>query len=175
MNILGYISTAAIPAIITVIILTGIINRVKVFDAFLDGAKEGITTVVKLIPTLVGLMVAVGVFRASGALDILVGLLKPLFSLMGVPADILTLAFMRPVSGSASLAIVSDIMDKFGPDSYIGKVACTIMGSTETIFYTLTIYFGTVAIRNIKYTLYAALITDVVGILVAVWIWRIIM
>ncbi len=175
MNILGYISTAAIPTIIMVIILSGILNRVKVFDAFLDGAKEGITTVVKLIPTLVGLMVAVGVFRASGALDILVGMLRPLFSLIGVPADILTLAFMRPVSGSASLAIVSDIMDKFGPDSYIGKVACTIMGSTETIFYTLTIYFGAVAIRNIKYTLYAALITDVVGILVAVWIWRIIL
>lgn len=173
MNLLGYISTAAIPAIIVIIVLYGLFGRVKVYDAFLDGAKEGITTVIKIIPTLVGLLVAVGVFRASGALDILVGTVRPIFNVAGVPSEILTLAFMRPISGSAALAIVADIMKSFGPDSYIGRVACTIMGSTETIFYTLTIYFGAVGIKNIKYTLYAALITDVVGVVIAVWFWRV--
>ena len=175
MNILNYISVAAIPAIISLIILFGILNKVKVYDAFLDGAKEGIATIVKIIPTLVGLMVAVGVFRASGAMDIIVGVFKPLLNLVGIPSDILTLALMRPISGSAALAIVTDIMNKSGADSYIGKVACTIMGSTETIFYTLTVYFGTVGIKNIKYTLYATLIADFVGVLMAVWIWRVFM
>lgn len=175
MNLLNYIGIAAIPVTIISIILFGLLNRVKVYEAFLGGAKEGISTVVKILPPLVGLMVAVGVFRASGALDILVGIVKPVFNLIGIPSDVLTLAFMRPISGSASLAIAVDIMNKFGPDSYIGKVACTIMGSTETIFYTLTVYFGAVAIKNIKYTLYAALITDVVGVVTAVWIWRMFM
>ena len=173
MNFINYISIAAIPVIIAIIILFGLINKVKVYDAFLDGAKEGILTIIKIIPALVGLIVAVGVFRASGALNILVGAVKPIFSLIGIPSEVLTLAFMRPISGSASLAIVTDIMNKFGPDSYIGKVACTIMGSTETIFYTLTLYFGTVGIKNIKYTLYTVLITDLIGVLIAVWVWRI--
>ncbi len=175
MNLLNYISAAAVPAIIAIIISFGLIRKEKVYDAFIEGAKEGITTTIKIIPTLVGLLVAVGVFRASGALDILVGAVVPFFSRVGIPSEILTLALMRPISGSAALAIVTDIMNQFGPDSYIGRVACTIMGSTETIFYTLTIYFGSVGIKNIKYTLYAALITDVVGIIAAVWIWRIIM
>jgi spore maturation protein B len=172
MNVLRYISSAAIPAIITFILLYGIISKQKVYDAFVEGAKEGISTIVKIIPTLVGLLVAIAVFRASGALDIIVGAATPILSKIGIPADIITLAFMRPISGSGSLALVTDIMNKYGPDSYIGRVAGTIMGSTETIFYTLTIYFGTVGIKNIKYTLYAALITDVVGLVAAVWIWR---
>lgn len=172
MIILRYISSAAIPAIITIILLYGIISKQKVYDVFIDGAKEGISVIVKIIPTLVGLLTAIAVFRVSGALDILVGAVAPILNKVGIPADILTLAFMRPISGSGSLALVTDIMNKFGPDSYLGKVAGTIMGSTETIFYTLAIYFGTVGIKNIKYTLYAALITDVVGLFVAVWIWR---
>jgi len=174
MNILNYISVAAIPAVVMLIVVIGIMNRVDVFDSFTEGAKEGIATTVRIIPPLVGLMVAVGVFRASGALGILIKAVAPVFNFIGVPSEILTLALIRPISGSAALAVVADIMKNFGPDSYIGLVACTIMGSTETIFYTLTVYFGSVGIKQIRYTLYAALIADVVGVIIAVYLWRII-
>lgn len=175
MKLLYYISTAAIPSIIIVIILLGLLDKQRVYDAFLEGAKEGISTLIKIIPPLIGLMVAVGVFRASGALDIVINIFSPLslFKTFGIPSDILTLIFMRPISGSASLAIVSDIMNRFGPDSYVSKVACTIMGSTETIFYTLTVYFGSVGIKNIKYTLWAALIADLISVIIAIWVWSI--
>lgn len=175
MSILNFISVSAIPAVIMIIIAIGIINRVDVFDSFTEGAKEGIATTVRIIPPLVGLMVAVGVFRASGALDILIKVAAPFFNYVGIPSEILTLAFIRPISGSAALAVVADIMKNFGPDSFIGLVACTIMGSTETIFYTLTVYFGSVGIKQIKFTLYAALIADIVGVIVAVNFWRLIL
>lgn len=174
MNLLNFISASAIPGIIMLIVLIGILNRVEVFDSFTEGAKEGIATTVRIIPPLVGLMVAVGVFRASGALDILIKAVAPVFNFFGIPSAILTLALVRPISGSAALAVVADIMKSFGPDSFIGLVACTIMGSTETIFYTLTVYFGSVGIKEIKYTLYAALIADIVGVIIAVNFWRMI-
>lgn len=172
MKIIKYISISAIPTIISIIILFGLMNKQKVYELFINGAKEGIETTLKIIPPLVGLMVAVGVIRASGTLDFIVDALSPITKLFQIPSEIVTLAFLRPISGSAALAVVTDIMNKFGPDSFIGKIACTIMGSTETIFYTLTIYFGTVGIKNIKYTLYAALIADFVGIIVSVWVWK---
>ena len=175
MSLLNFISISAIPSVVGIIIVIGILNRVDVFDSFTEGAKEGIATTIRIIPPLVGLMVAVGVFRASGALDILIKAVAPAFNLVGVPSEILTLALIRPISGSAALAVVADIMKNFGPDSYIGLVACTIMGSTETIFYTLTVYFGSVGIKQIKYTLYAALIADVVGLIAAVYLWKIFM
>ncbi|MGE5472797.1 MAG: spore maturation protein [Ignavibacteriales bacterium] len=174
MNVLNFISVSAIPAVVMLIVVIGIMNRVEVFDSFTEGAKEGIATTVRIIPPLVGLMVAVGVFRASGALDILIKLVAPFFNFIGIPSEILTLALVRPISGSAALAVVADIMKIFGTDSFIGLVACTIMGSTETIFYTLTVYYGSVGIKKIKYTLYAALIADTVGVIVAVNLWRLI-
>jgi len=173
MSILNFISISAIPIVVGIIVVIGMLNRVDVFDSFIEGAKEGIATTVRIIPPLVGLMVAVGVFRASGALEILIKVVAPAFNLIGVPSEILTLALIRPISGSAALAVVADIMKSFGPDSYIGLVACTIMGSTETIFYTLTVYFGSVGIKQIKYTLYAALIADIVGLVAAVYLWKI--
>ncbi|MGE5329932.1 MAG: spore maturation protein [Deltaproteobacteria bacterium] len=172
MSVLNFISVSAIPSVVMIIVVIGIVNRVDVFDSFTEGAKEGIATTVRIIPPLVGLMVAVGVFRASGALDLLIKAVAPVFNFIGIPSEILTLALIRPISGSAALAVVADIMKNFGPDSYIGLVACTIMGSTETIFYTLTVYFGSVGIKQIRYTLYTALIADVIGIIIAVYFWR---
>lgn len=172
MNVLSYISSAAIPGVIILIVLFGLFQKVKVFDAFAEGAKEGITTTIRIIPPLIGLIVAVGVLRESGALDLFVKGMSFVFAPIGVPSEILSLALIRPISGNAAMAAVVDIMKTFGADSYIGLVACTIMGSTETIFYTLTIYFGSVGIRKIKYTLYAALLADAVGLVAAVYLWR---
>ncbi len=170
MNVLKAVSDFAIPVLFLVILSIAVYRDVKVYDVFIEGAEEGISTILRIMPSLVGLMVAVGVFRESGALDLLVYALKPVTKLLGIPPEIVPLIFMRPISGSASLALVSDIIKTYGPDSFIGRVASTMMGSAETIFYTLTVYFGSVGIKNIRYTLVAALISDVVGVIAAVWI-----
>ncbi len=170
MHIIGVLSAYAIPAIFLVILSFGMWREVKVYDVFVEGAKEGITTVLRIIPSLVGLLVAVGVFRASGALDLLIYAVSPATNAVGIPAEALPLAFLRPISGSASLALVSDIIKNYGPDSFIGRVVSTMMGSTETIFYTLAVYFGAVGIKNIRYTLAAALLADAASVVASVWI-----
>jgi len=168
MEAVKLVSSFAIPGIFLVILGAGVYRDVKVFDAFVDGAREGFATVVKIIPSLVGLMVAVGVFRASGALDLLLYIARPVASFFGIPSEAMPLVFMRPISGSASLALVSDIIEANGPDSFTGRVVSTMMGSTETIFYTLTVYFGSVGVKNIRYTLLAALAADTVSIIASV-------
>lgn len=173
MQYVKIISDYAIPAIFILIIIYGINNNISVYDTFIDGAKQGITTIVSIIPPLVALMVAVCVFRSSGALDLLIFLIKPATSALNIPTEALALFLIRPISGSASLAVVSDIMNTYGPDSFIGKVVCTMMGSTETVLYTLSVYFGAIGIRKIRYTLFAVIIADIVGLLISVWICRI--
>lgn len=170
MESIKFLSTYAIAAIFLIILSVGLFRDIKVFDAFVDGAKEGINTVLRIIPSLVGLLVAIGIFRASGALDLLIYAFNPVAKFLGIPSEALPLAFLRPISGGASLALVSDIIRQYGPDSFIGRVVCTMMGSTETIFYTLAVYFGAVGIKNIRYTLIAALIADTVSVLASVWI-----
>ena len=170
MDIISGMSSYAIPTIILVISALGMYKEVKVYDVFAEGAKEGISTVIRIIPALVGLMVAIGVFRASGALDLIVFAVKPITSFLKIPSEVVPLAFLRPISGSASLALVSDILKTYGADSFIGRLASTLMGSTETIFYTLAVYFGSVGIKNIRFTLVAALVADLVSVIAAVWI-----
>lgn len=169
MEIVKSLSSYAIPSIFLIILCIGMYREVKVYDVFVEGAKEGITTVLRIIPSLVGLLVAVGVFRASGALDLLVYAVKPAAALLGIPSEAMPLALLRPISGSASLALISDIMQTYGPDSFIGRVVSTMMGSTETIFYTLAVYFGSVGIKNIRFTLAAALLADTASVIVSVW------
>lgn len=169
MEKLGAISGYAIPVIFLLILVFGLYKEVKVYDIFIEGAKEGISTVIRIIPTLVGLMVAVGVFKASGALELLVHVFMPLASVLGIPPETMPLALMRPVSGSASLAMVAEIIQTYGPDTFIGRTASTMMGSTETIFYTLAVYFGSVGIKNIRYTLAAALLADLVSVTASAW------
>jgi len=166
---LGAISGYAIPVIFLLILVFGISREVKVYDIFVEGAKEGISTIIRIIPTLVGLMVAVGVFKASGALELLVAVFMPVASLLGIPPETMPLALMRPVSGSASLALVAEIIRTYGPDTFIGRTASTMMGSTETIFYTLAVYFGSVGIKNIRFTLAAALFADLVSVTASAW------
>ncbi len=170
MEIIKVLSAYALPVMFLLILSTGAYKGIRVYDVFVEGAKEGISTTVRIIPTLVGLMVAIGVFRASGALDLLVYAVKPAAYVLGIPPEALPLALLRPFSGSASLALVSDIIKVYGADSFIGRVVSTMMGSTETIFYTLAVYFGSVGIRNIRYTLAAALIADAVSVVASVWI-----
>lgn len=172
MAMIKIVSNYALPMVILCILIIGLYRDVKIFDVFLEGAREGITVVIKIIPPLVGLMVAIGVFRASGALDLVIYALKPITSLAGIPPEVLPLAVLRPVSGSASLAMLSDIIKTHGPDSMIGRMASTMMGSTETIFYTLTIYFGSIGVKNIRHTLIAALTADAAGVIASVIICR---
>jgi len=170
MNIITGLSSYAIPTILLVILAAGMYREIKVYDVFVEGAKEGISTVLRIIPPLVGLMVAIGVFRASGALDLIVYAVKPVTNFLRIPSETVPLVFLRPISGSASLALVSDLFKTHGPDSFIGRLASTLMGSTETIFYTLAVYFGSVGIKNIRFTLVAALVADLASVIAAVWI-----
>ncbi len=172
MGIIRQISDYAIPAIFIIIILAAIFKKVKAYDLFIDGAKDGIDTVIRIIPSLVGLLVAVGVFKASGALDLLILLLRPVIDLLGMPPEVAPLALLRPISGSASFAFVTEIIKAFGPDTYEGRVAATMMGSTETIFYTLAVYYGSVGIKNIRYTLVAAIMADIISVIASLWACR---
>lgn len=173
--IMGFIrslSDFALPAIFLVILAAAVLKRVKAYDLFVDGAKEGIETVIRIMPSLVGLLVAVGVFKASGAMDILIYILRPIIDLLGMPPQVAPLALLRPISGSASLAFVTEIIKAFGPDTFEGRVAAVMMGSTETIFYTLAVYYGAVGIKNIRYTLIAAIMADIISVIASLWACR---
>ena len=173
MNIINYISALAVPMVILLTIVYGIIEKQKVFDIFIEGAKEGIDIVIGIFPTLVALFVAIGVLRSSGILDLIITLIKPITDLFGIPSQIMPLAMLRPISGSASMAVATDIMKNYGTDTLIGLITSTLMGSTETTLYTIAIYTSVVKIKKIRFVLICALIGDVVGALTSVAIWRI--
>lgn len=173
MGFVNYMSSAAMPIIILLIIVYGLIEKNKVFDIFVEGAKEGLDIVLKIFPTLIGLFVAIGALRSSGVLDLIINFINPAITLLHIPSEIMPLAMLRPISGSASIAIATDIMSKYGVDSNIGLVASTIMGSTETTLYTIAIYTGCVGVKNIRFVLWAALLADIVGMLASVFIWNI--
>ncbi|MDD4495202.1 MAG: spore maturation protein [Eubacteriales bacterium] len=168
MQLIRLVSTYTIPLIFLFVIAHGLYKGVDIFDEFVVGAKRGISTFFRIIPPLIGLIVAIGVFRASGALDAIVYALTPIAKLFCIPREVLPLALLRPVSGSASLAMLSDIVNAYGPDSLAGRIASTMMGSTETTFYTITIYLSSVGIKKARYTLAAALIADAVCIIISV-------
>lgn len=172
MEAINYMSNAIMPLIILLIIVYGLVEKNKVFDTFLDGAKEGIEIVLRIFPTLIGLFVAIGALRSSGILDLIINAITPIINLLKIPAEIMPLALLRPISGSASLAVATDIMSKYGVDSSIGLIASTIMGSTETTLYTIAVYTGCVGIKNIRFVLWAALAADIVGMISSVLIWR---
>jgi len=172
MEILKVAQLYAVPAIILIILLYAFFKNTATFDAFLEGAKEGMDVSIGILPPLIGLFTAITVLRASGAMDVIIMLLKPVSTLLGIPPELVPLAVLRPISGSASLAFVSQVMKQYGPDSLIGVTASTMMGSTETIFYTLTVYFGSVGIKKPGYTLVAALFADAAGVIASVFICR---
>lgn len=173
MKIINYFSTAAIPIIIAIIILYGVIERKKVYDIFLKGAKDGIKIVFQLIPTLIGIFVAVGALRNSGILDLIINVISPLTNFLKIPSEIMPLALLRPISGSASIGVAVDIMQKYGTDTFIGLVTSTIMGSTETTVYTIAVYTSCVGIKKTRFVLAAALLADIAGMISSVVIWQI--
>lgn len=164
MQFINFVSNLAMPLIILLIVIYGVIEKNKVFDNFLDGAKEGIEIIINIFPTLVGLFVAIGALRNSGILDLIINFLTPILNAIKFPTEIMPLAMLRPISGSSSIAVATDIMKNYGVDSKIGIIASTIMGSTETTLYTIAIYTSCVRIKNTRFVLLAALIGDFVGI-----------
>lgn len=164
------ISAFSVPAAVVFILAFGAAKKVSVYDSFVLGAKDGIKNTFSVIPPLVGLMVAIYALRASGAVELAANALSPVLSVIKMPKEVLPLALLRPVSGSGSMAVVSDIFKNFGCDSYIGRCASVMMGSTETTFYTLAVYFGAVKIKNTRYTAKAALLADFFGMLAAVFV-----
>ena len=172
MNVLNYISNLAMPLIILIIVFYSLIERKKAFDIFLDGAKDGLNIVLNIFPTLIGLFVAVGALRSSGILDFIINFITPILDILNFPSEIMPLAILRPISGSSSIAIATDIMKNFGVDSNIGIIAATIMGSTETTLYTIAVYTSSVKIKKTRFVLWAALTADIVGMLASVAICR---
>ncbi|MGG6309631.1 spore maturation protein [Paenibacillus macerans] len=165
---INVLSAWAVPVMIAFIPLYAYFKKVPVYESFVDGAKDGFSTAIGIIPHLVGMMVAISVFRASGALDFLVGWMTPFLSWLHVPAEVLPLGFLRPLTGTGSLAFTTDLIKTYGPDSMIGRIASTIQGSTDTTLYVLTVYFGAVGIRNGRYALKVGLFSDVVGFVAAI-------
>ena len=168
MKFIDYFSNLAMPLMIIIIVLYGVVERKKVFDIFLDGAKDGIKVVFNIFPTLVGLFVAIGALRSSGIIDLITNFLTPFLNIVNFPTEILPLALIRPISGSSSIAVATDIMKTFGVDSNIGLMASVIMGSTETTVYTIAVYTSSVGIKKTRFVLWASLFADFVGIVVSV-------
>jgi len=163
-------SVAAIPLLLAVFLGWAALKRVKVYEVFVEGAKDGFHVAVRIIPYLVAMLVAIGIFRASGAMEMLTALLTPVTSWIGMPPEVVPMALMRPLSGSGSLGIMAELMNAHGPDSVIGVMASTMYGSSETTLYVLAVYFGAAGIRNVRHALAAGIIADVAGMLAAIWI-----
>ena len=167
------VSRYIIPLLLVGIHFYGlIIKKVKVYETFVVGAKDGFTIAIRIIPYLVAILVAIGMFRASGTLDLLLNFLSPVLTFIGFPPENLPLALMRPLSGSGSLGLLTDLINQHGPDSLIAKIGATMFGSTETTFYVLAVYFGSVGIRKTRHALAAGLFADAVGVFSAVYICR---
>ena len=182
MGILLTISDLLIPVTVLCIVVFGCLQRMDIYEVFLEGAKEGLQTVLDILPTLIGLMMAVEVMRAGGLLDILVRLIRPAADAVGFPAELAPLSLVRLVSSSAATGLLTDlfasklseIKAKYGPDSFLGRTASVMMSCTETVFYTMSLYFLSVGIRKTRYTLPCALLANLVGIFAAVALVRLV-
>ncbi|HPE16773.1 MAG TPA: nucleoside recognition domain-containing protein [Oscillospiraceae bacterium] len=162
-------SAALLPALLCLAALWGLHKRVDVYGALVRGAEDGIATVIKILPALVGLLTAIYMLRASGALELATGALAPLLERIGIPAETAPLMLVRPMSGSGALAVGVELMKRYGPDSEIGRTAAVMLGASETTFYTIAVYFGGLGIRKTRYAIPAALCADLAGFLASAW------
>ncbi|MHB8917994.1 MAG: spore maturation protein [Desulfocucumaceae bacterium] len=169
-SLIAEISRWAIPVILLLVPLVAMARGVKVFEAFVEGAETGFMTAVKTIPYLVAMMVSINVFRESGAMEILVGLISPFLNLLGFPAELLPHAVMRPLSGGAALGIAADVISTHGPDSFMGRLVSTMQGTSDTTFYILTLYFGSVGVYRYRYAVYTGLAADLTTLAASVFI-----
>jgi spore maturation protein B len=170
--LLDALSTWAIPLVVAGVPLWALTRKVKVYPVFVEGAKEGFQVAVRIIPALVAVVVALGMLRASGALEGLAALLAPVLSAVGIPASVLPMVLVRPLSGGAALGVVGDVLRSEGPDSYAGRLASVMCGSTETTFYVLAVYFGAAGVSRYRHALPAALLADLAGMAAAVVVVR---
>ncbi len=173
-RVVDAVSKLSIPFLLSAFPLYAALRRVKVYEEFVDGAKEGFDVAIRIIPYLVAMLVAVGMFRAAGGIDLLSRALAPVMNALGFPTDLLPMVLVRPLSGSGSLGFFTELVKQFGPDSLIARMAGTIYGSTETTFYVLAVYFGSVAIKRTRHALLAGLTADFVSVVVAVIVCRIV-
>ncbi len=171
-EVISVLSYFVLPAIIVGFPLYGLYKRQPVYEHFVEGAKEGFQVAVRIIPYLVAILFAIGMFRASGAMDFLITVLDPVLALVGFPAEVLPMAIVRPLTGSGSAGIVVDMIAQYGEDSLFVKMAATMFGSTETTFYVIAVYFGAVNIKKTRHAVPAGLIADFAAMLVAVWVVR---
>lgn len=171
-SVLTVFAAFVIPVMVVGISLFGLYKKIPVYEVFIDGAKEGFETGVGIIPYLVAIITAVSMFRASGAIDFIAQFLAPFLKVIGMPVDLLPLAIIRPLSGSGALGIMSEICNKYGGDAYISKLAAVMVGSSETTFYVLAVYFGAVGIKKFRHALIAGILADVAGLTAALIVSR---
>ena len=169
---ISLVSVFILPAILVGFPLYGLYKRVPVYETFVEGAKEGFGTAVRIIPYLVAILFAIAMFRASGAMDFLVRVLDPVLSVIGFPAEVLPMAIIRPLTGSGSAGLVVDMINRYGEDSIFVKMAAVMFGSSETTFYVIAVYFGAVGIRRTRHAVAAGLTADVAAALLSVWVVR---
>lgn len=167
---LEWISIGIVPFMVLIIITHGYIKGIDIYTAFIEGAKEGFKTAMKIMPYLIAIFIAIGILRGSSTLGMLTNLLSPFMDLVGIPEEILPLILIRPISGSGALGIIKDIIGHYGPDSFPGVLASVMMGSSETIFYTVALYFGSIGIEDYRHTLKAALISYIISIFITIFI-----
>lgn len=157
-----------VPLLVVIILIYGIYKKVDIFDAFLVGVKEGMRSVINLFPTIFAMIIAISLLTNSGIIIGICNLFGDFFDKLGFPIEVFPLAILRPISGSSSLAMLSDILSKYGPDSFIGRVACVMQGSTDTTIYIISMYFASVGIKKIKYSLVVGLLADLVSVILSV-------
>lgn len=163
-----FLSTSIIPIMILFIVTYGVIKKVKVYEVFVEGAKSGLTICKNILPYLLCMLLAIKIFRESGILNYIINFIEPVTNILGIPKEVITQIFIKPLSGSGALAVFTDNVKTFGPDSFLGVLSSVLMGSTETIFYTIALYFGVVKIKKIRHTLVTAILAEIIGVIIAV-------
>lgn len=171
---MSLISSSFIPIIILFIVSYGVFKKVKVYEVFVEGAKDGLKICKNIFPYLLCMLLAIKVFRESGILEYIINFIEPFTNVLGVPKEVITQIFIKPLSGSGALGIFTDNIKNFGPDSFLGVLSSVLMGSTETIFYTIALYFGAVKIKKIRHTLWTAILSEIIGGILAINITKII-
>ncbi|GAA0599592.1 spore maturation protein SpmB [Virgibacillus siamensis] len=168
MGIVTAVSTWLIPCFILIVLVVATWKRVPTYEMFVEGGKEGVSMAFSLLPFLVGMIVSIAILRSSGALEAFINLITPFLVQIGIPPDIIPLALVRPISGTAALGMTTELIQTHDPDSFIGRLASTMQGSTDTTLYILTVYFGAVGIRKMGYAVKVGLLADLVGIIASI-------
>ncbi|HHV72690.1 MAG TPA: spore maturation protein [Clostridia bacterium] len=172
-GIISFFSKWVIPFMFMIIPLLGWLKGIDVYEAFIDGAKEGVKTAVRILPYIVSMLFAISIFRTSGALDLLVQITSPVLNFWGIPGECIPLMFLRPLSGTGALGYTTEILNTYGPDSFLGRLVSCIQGSTDTTFYILTVYFGSVGIKRFRHSVFAGLAADIAGFIMAIMMCKI--